>query len=509
MMRYLLTSFLFALPFGVFAQIPYEKIDSVDAGNINARVGTNGILWTNTADGLAAAEFPKGSDKAIGFGCGILIRGYENGNVLHLSGALYPDYSNPTLDFYPGPLDNAGNTNITTIDKWAKIWKIEETDITAFLAQTVHTTGNTPTVILQWPAKGNQYATGNNNAPLTITEDMAPFHDFNNNGTYEPLQGEYPVIKGQQMLWWVVNDNGLTHDATNGAPLKVQIEIAAYAFAQGGLIENVVYYDYTIKNKSAINYTNVRFGQLTDFDLGLYSDDYVGFDSARRMGYNYNGDNMDGTGNYSYGSNIPIAGLTFVRVPGDQLNTYVPLGGFSHLANIYISTSASYFNDALDTMISGFNECTSGNPTGDRNFVIGTGNFTLNAGASESVVTALVVVDPGQNTSCPGVDSGLILEVADTAWGQFSWSLSASEVVSNKNMDLRIYPNPAGDRINIDVTGLTARTDIEVYDVLGKKQTVGARFFNKTAMISIDQLTPGIYHVFIAELNASGTFIKK
>ncbi|MBK7691106.1 MAG: hypothetical protein IPJ31_08310 [Bacteroidetes bacterium] len=58
---------------------------------------------------------------------------------------------------------------------------------------------------------------------------MAPFVDVNNDNIYNALDGDYPDIEGEQALWWVFNDNGKTHNETNGLPLKIEVKALAYA----------------------------------------------------------------------------------------------------------------------------------------------------------------------------------------------------------------------------------------------------------------------------------------
>ena len=107
-------------------------------------------------------------------------------------------------------------------------------------------------------------------------------------------QGEYPAIKGDQALWWVFSDNGPTHTETNGKPLGVEVHVMAYAYKRGTLIDNVVYYDYIVINRSANAYSNFRIGLFDDMDLGYFDDDFIGFDSSRRLGITYNGTDCDG-----------------------------------------------------------------------------------------------------------------------------------------------------------------------------------------------------------------------
>ena len=47
-----------------------------------------------------------------------------------------------------------------------------------------------------------------NGHTINFDKDLAPFVDVDNDGNYNPLNGDYPKIKGNQSIWWVMNDNG-------------------------------------------------------------------------------------------------------------------------------------------------------------------------------------------------------------------------------------------------------------------------------------------------------------
>ncbi len=225
----------------------------------------HGDMFWNPATGVAACEFPQGSGKNINFASALWMSGYDGSGQLHLTAQTYRQNGN---DYWPGPLDSSDTLTYASSQNWAKIWKVNNSDLQYFLGLTTHTTTNTPQAILTWPAKGNVNAQGNAGAALTITNDMAPFIDLNGNGIYEPLLGEYPDIKGDQALWWVFSDNGPTHTQSNGKPLGVEVHAMAYAYSRGTLIDNVIYFDYTVVNRSPNSYSNMRIGLWDDIDLG-------------------------------------------------------------------------------------------------------------------------------------------------------------------------------------------------------------------------------------------------
>ena len=418
-----LTVFAISLSYFANAQTPFSTCDSMSVNNINARQLIHGDMWWNPATQLNSCEFPKGSEKHLAAGGALWMSGYDGANGLHIAAQTYRQHG---TDYWPGPLDSNGTLSYATSQNWARFWKVAASDISTFNGIATHTVANTPAVILEWPAKGNAHAKGFNGVSLSITQDIAPFVDVNSDGIYDALQGDYPAIKGDQALWWIFSDNGPTHSESNGLPLKVEIHAMAFAYNRGTLIDNVVYYEYNIYNKSSGNYNNFRIGQWADMDLGWAFDDYIGFDSSHRMGIVYNGKSPDGSGQFnSYGTNIPVAGVTMVVLPGDNPpSTFAPAGSFmyynndatrlgnpvsplehdnylrskwrdsTHVVNDfqgYGIPSSGYGSGPLTNYcFTGdpsnhleWSECSSQNAPNDRRFIITSNDFTLNAGSSQ------------------------------------------------------------------------------------------------------------------------------
>ncbi len=536
------------------AQAPFKTLEPIDIGNINMSIAVHGDWGWDADTGAAKCEFPKGSGIHLSNATTVWMGGYDQQNQLHVSAQTYRQSGN---DFWPGPLDNNGNLNLATSTQWARIWKVNFIEIGKHINTTGRTVNNTPQTILEWPAKGNPYARGNNGAPLTITTDMAPFVDVNSDGNYDPLAGDYPDIKGDQMLWWVFSDNGPTHDNTQSQPLHVEVHAKAYAYARGSLLDNVVYFEMDIHNKSFWDYSAFRLAISADMDLGYVFDDYIGFDSARRLGYVYNGNTIDGMGQPgAYGNTPPIAGYTFLKMPGDNGTNYVPTGSFMTFNNDgsvmgnpqnaaeYYNYMTSRFRDGMNlnndfagkgVLSSGrgtgpqtnyiytgdpadtntWSECNCYNPPGDRRFVLSTGDISINQNTKVSIAYALVTTNRGSNNACPGVGITGIKDVTDTAWKYFlnppATRLSVQDVAKHKI--LQLHPNPANDKLHISIAGASMGTDVtlSVYDITGRKMNVS--YTNKGDKLDADvsALVPGVYSIRLnnGDRNSTAVFVKE
>lgn len=539
------------------AQIPFPFRDSISVNHINASVLLHGDMWWDPATQTPKCEFPKGTGKHLGFVNSIWMSGYDAGSHLHVAAQTYRQDGN---DYWPGPIEGSGPMTYTQSRDWARFWKIRYVDIQYFLGLSTHTVANTPPDILTWPAAGNTYATGNLGASLTIgaTEHMAPFVDVNSNGIYEPLLGDYPDVKGDESLWWVFNDFGPLHTTTNGLPLGVEVHASSYAYNRGTLLDNVVYYEYTIINKSANNYHNMRLAQFSDADLGYYYDDFIGFDSARRMSIFYNGSADDGAAAghpvNSYGIHSPVQGTTLIVLPGDAVTMSVPAGNFvyynndaSPLGNPYADTEYNnlirgktrfgvqftntfagygihdsfplygpptryvYTGDPSDT--SQWSECSMVNMPGDRRTVMSSNDFALGAGASVKIVMALVVTDTNQG-GCPNVNFHDIKVVADTAWTDYfnpPPPVPSGISAVSYSSDIKVYPLPATSQLNIDFTTNNRDGTLIFSNTLGQRLDLELQPTNTGKRVNISPLPPGIYYITYQSKNSTSSikFVKQ
>jgi hypothetical protein len=203
-------------------------------------------------------------DKPI-FASALWMGGIDANGQLHLAAQTYRQNGN---DFWPGPLDtiNGSIDSIVSL-QFDKVWKINRFDIEEFkyhyLQGNVQNGTYLPSAdILSWPAHGS----GN------YSKNLAPFIDVNQNGLYDPIVGgDYPKINGDQMLYWIFNDQLYPHTETNAMPLKVEVHASAYAFSCDTLpdslkvINNTTFYNYQFINRSSLNYDSLYIGVWNDF----------------------------------------------------------------------------------------------------------------------------------------------------------------------------------------------------------------------------------------------------
>ncbi len=177
-----------------------------------------------------------------------------------------------------------------------------------------------PSGILNWPAQGD--------TSLGYTRDLAPFIDVNANGCYDPVKGDYPAIKGDEAIYWI-------NYLIDGNPLptfEYHYMLYSYYDSINTDLNNAVFLNYTLINRSDLNYDSIKVGLFMDSDLGQPWDDYVGCDSLTNTFYTYNGDNFDNPSSFGgYGDKIPVLGTRFLS---DSLDGFMPISLYSQHGSI-------------------------------------------------------------------------------------------------------------------------------------------------------------------------------
>jgi hypothetical protein len=284
----------------------------LDINNVRARFCSSGshFFYEN-----AEYEVPKGSGKTSFFCNSLWIGGKDAQKQLHFAGGLYGQgpimgipHTHP--DFYSGPvMDSASYSNYQDT-VWNYVWNLKKSDIDYHRAH-YWEFGYMPIHdILFWP--------GNGDVSLGQAPKLAPFSDRNGDGIYDPFDGDYPEIRGDQALFFIYNDDRGYHHETTGAKLRVEIHGMAYAFdlPEDSALKNTVFLNLKMFNRSQNTYDSTLLGIFADIDLGYANDDYVQCDVERNLMIGYNGTPIDGTGqSYAYGANPPSQGVTLLAGP--------------------------------------------------------------------------------------------------------------------------------------------------------------------------------------------------
>jgi hypothetical protein len=121
----------------------------------------------------------------------------------------------------------------------------------------------------------------------------APFEDTDGNGHYDPRVDIPGLLGADQVIWYVVNDANpaKTLNFLGSPPLGIELQVTAWAYRWG--LSQTVFRRYRLINKSGAVIDSMFFSQLAEPDLGDYSDNLSGCDSAASLGFVYNGQAHD------------------------------------------------------------------------------------------------------------------------------------------------------------------------------------------------------------------------
>ena len=304
--------------------------------NAVSPVWMNGLLWTNSDGENSGYEIPRGSGKTALYAGGIWIAGTDVNEQIKVAAIRF----NGARNYWPGPLIvdgvRRGTTDAEVCYQWDKHYEVFRYQVSDFrqwynatdLERSRDWEGySIPNIILDWPAHGD-FAAG-------YDYNMAPWFDNNEDGVYNPADGDYPFydldgslpcgttrelrlprLYGDATLWWVYNDRGDVHYTPQSEPIGFEIRAQAFEFSTNDALNDMSFYNYELINRSTYTLMDTYFGVYADGDLGYAWDDYVGCHVSKGLGYFYNGTAEDGTGQtWAYGLNPPAIGLDFFEGP--------------------------------------------------------------------------------------------------------------------------------------------------------------------------------------------------
>lgn len=397
--------------------------DFISANRLLMWASNNGALSHNPLTDSNGLEWPAGSGKHLAFLEGLLISG-RGKDDWHISGATFCYGWQAGSILSDGTADDPGRSihRIFRSHRFDPVWwdKQPDTMRTQLLAD-----------LLEWPVRLG-----------------APWIDSNGNGVYDPDTtiwkhggvSDIPRIPGDEALWFVCNDldKMRVSNLYGTSPMGLEMQTMLWASPGHALLENVVFREHTIINKSTDTITDMYIGAWEDLDIGDARNDACGIDTSTAMAYFYNGSHSDrvypvppatgtvwlqtpvlpragATARFGLGSrkdytNLPLSGFVFYphgdRVYADPQLAY-PTGGWEMRNNLHgLLRDGSAMRDpatGLETRLA-----LTGDPvlnTGwidgivhspnDRRSLSSCGAFSLAPGDTQKVLFARVAVNGG------------------------------------------------------------------------------------------------------------------
>jgi hypothetical protein len=317
---------------------PATALRNIEWNNVRALIETGGSLWQDRATSSASYEVPKGGGVSSLYAGALWMGGISPDQQLKLAALTFRNRGN---DYWTGPLtiDGSAEIDASTCQQYDDFFVSTRSDAqlhrSYFDALKTGTSDeefpdgySIPSYFFDYPAHGN----------TALNQDfyLAPFKDYDGNGFYDPSQGDYPwydfiseidcgrrlredivPLYGDRNFYWIFNDKGNVHSESQGEPIGMEIRSQTFQFSTNDEVNNMTFHNYVLINQGTQTLGDTYFGVWVDADVGTATDDYVGCDVQRGLGYAYNGDAYDETSSSSAGylENPPAVGIDFFEGP--------------------------------------------------------------------------------------------------------------------------------------------------------------------------------------------------
>lgn len=290
----------------------------MNGGGFTANFYSGGRIGAHPATFANGYQVPSNSNTSPLYSSGLWFSGTTSDGQQRAYGHLYgsPQY------FSTGPLTTDGSAALpsSTAAAFNRFWNVTRDQIEAHIVffncqsdpgcdlEALFPNGYTiPNSFLQWPAMGNVEA-----GEATY---LAPFVDFDEDGAYDPSNGDHPCLPGNQITYHIFNDRGSAQGSGGSMGLEVHMTAFSY-FANNPNIHRTLFTHYRIINRSSTTYNNFRIGAFADFDLGCYTDDRISTDVSRSLLYVHNADDNDEPcATPGYGGQPPAFGIQVLQGP--------------------------------------------------------------------------------------------------------------------------------------------------------------------------------------------------
>ncbi len=494
-MKNLLTTLL--LFFIGYAQNYAQTIvfNTLEANNVRAHVASDGLLFNNFNIGKGGFEAPKQPQGTASlssiYASSLWLGAIDAGNNYHVAAQTYRQF--PSSDFRTGPIDPfTGKALPDSVING--LWRMTKADYLSALSGI-----ETPN-LKNWPTS---FTSSAGKAPL------APFYDKNNDGVMDVTDGDYPSFPGDEAFFFVYNDDAV-HFESQGDRLKMEIKGFVYQFVstENEFLNNTVFVDYYLTNRSSNEYKKLNVGVWTDFDLGDPTDDRIGSDPMRNMYYTYNGTGTDAV----YGASPPAMGVIFFNQsmqsavaytndnsatgnPKTAQNHYNLLEGLWKDGSAITNMGSGYQSGGQPTNFmftgdpcnnSGWTEAQGGVPAGDRRMIGSVGFTNVKPGEVQKVTVAYLWSRSNTSGSIPSLCKLLSQTDSLRDWVNKRPPLGIEKATSDNSIN--VYPNPATSQIFVDAPALGDDILLELYDVSGKKVLAGTG-----KSIAVEGLAKGFY----------------
>lgn len=494
-----------------------KRFEMLDVNNIISLFKSDGILYYNPSNFSANFYAPQNNSIYCRFSSSINFSGLDNQNNLRVCIGEYNEYS---TDYQTGIISNDQSFNYK--QKYNRVWCLTKNKIEEHIQNYTLPNYIIDSTLILWPCNGD----------TTKGElfQMADFKDLNNNSIYEPLLGEYPLINGDKCIYFIINDK-YKKNTHGGLNIGLEIHVMAYAYENinNKATYNSQFVEFTIYNRSNINYNDFIISMLDDIDLGLHLDDYNGCDTILNLAFGYNSSAFDLNSTNSYGNFPPATGLLFLNnkiesffVSDNEDNLpnlnieyqNVFNGKFKNGNNIYYGGNGVFGNPGVTNTIvkkmyygnimdsTQWSEYSAKNISGDRKYYIST--LPKNFASNEKIKFDVALIFAQDSSLNHLQNVGLLKQYAQSI-KEFYQVIGKEEIEKPQN-NIKIYPNPTMDKFYFNNVNDNELYNIKVYNLSGKI-LMQKKSVKSYTPIDISHLEKGIYLIHFS--NNKNSFSSK
>ncbi len=452
--RFLISVLLLGISFSAYSQ--FTVFDSYD---FRAMVCPDGDLFRYAPLDSTLFEIPKNSGKSTIYTASLMFGGINQDGDTCFSGHLYRTQNG--ADFWSGPITNSYDSDYDMV--FQRFWHLTAEEVNNHRQHFGQAQYTMPATIYYWPWSGN-ISKGESSL-------LAPFYDANKSGKYEPNLGDYPIIRGEEAIYYMFNDDRNTHTETRVPKMGIEVHAMAYVMSSTNAsnentMNKTLFVNYNLFNRRNQDFSKFHLGQFVDFDLGFPNDDFMGCDTVRNMFYCYNADNND-PGSQGYGDVPPVQSCVFLNYSLASFNyptqiqysnpslykmLYRSLTGLnldgSTLINPITQNSTPYFASGNPYLNEGWWEGGAGHAPYDRRGIGSVGPFEFKKGTSLSTDVAFIY-------SRSPIDTSLYSNIT----GIFEAQINAELVTSIHNM---YYNRPLIKNTNFSANLVTSSNYLKV-----------------------------------------------
>jgi hypothetical protein len=280
-----------------------DSINSFQWAGFKQNINANGGFGNNTSNAL---EYPTGSGKSPLKRLNIWVTAIKtNGDTI----AIGSDIFSKNTNWFPGPVSETAPVHLNS-KQWIPFFAVSESEIANHKLNFNKSGYLCPKAIEKWPS-AIKYS--------GFTEVCAPFVDFDQNGHYAALLGDYPFVPGKNNVFTMASDSALLW---NTKKHQTQLDLSAIWFepVNGDSAPNTLFARFTICNRGLDSFKNLKLTMQGDFQIGSPLDDELATNVKYGSIYAFNQPGGDAV----YGNDWPAVALGWLSTKASASINMLP-----------------------------------------------------------------------------------------------------------------------------------------------------------------------------------------